>query len=76
MDEKYFPQVYLEECKYKMKNLSMLNYIQSQSQIQLMIKMMIRMMIQVMILILMLSKIILIKKFKSILDGLIEMKAQ
>ena len=30
MDEKYFPQVYLEECKYKIKKIQMSRFISTE----------------------------------------------
>ena len=30
MDEKYFPQVYLEECKYKIKKIQMSRFINAE----------------------------------------------
>ena len=30
MDEKYFPQVYLEECKYKIKKIQMSRFINTE----------------------------------------------
>ena len=30
MDKKYFPQVYLEECKYKVKKIEMSKFINTE----------------------------------------------
>ena len=30
MDKKYFPQVYLEECKYKIKKIQMTRFINAE----------------------------------------------
>ena len=30
MDKKYFPQVYLEECKYKIKRIQLLRFINAE----------------------------------------------
>ena len=30
MDKKYFPQVYLEECKYKIKKIQMARFINAE----------------------------------------------